>query len=341
VATDPLLVHVFDLPRDGYHTCVSIKSLLATIGITRQKKSLGNYIVHQWHSYVKTECQFGLHGLQRPTRYHKQDGPEREADGDDVVSERSASPAVVLVLLSKWAFATKQGGGFDDPDVKLNASDLLTRLVNRLASTGPFESAIVDDRDAYRLPSGVISADIQSKSARIRVDTNGMVSFNGMNELAKRGCVNLCLAKLKENVGDPVHVVDVVRWIVVGCSNRMYRDSASLQIIWRLGEMCDTALTNLISPRRGKDTLSCIVPSETEMTPTRRIALYHQATAQLGTVCSMQFISHAPDKARVKQRGIMNGLYALPGNIAVWGTPQDRSWVSGVASPGQSLKIDK
>ncbi|CAK0898316.1 unnamed protein product [Prorocentrum cordatum] len=129
----------------------------------------------------------------------------------------------------------------------------------------------------------------------------------------------------------------LVRWIMLGVPQYRVRPIFSLQVMWRFGDLLDMRITGLVKESNGTGSCMELEANDHGDSKAMQCALYVKAAESLNKSNSMQFISHAPDKSRVHNFGILNTFFAMPNNVGFWGIPQDPGDFMGEASMAEII----
>jgi hypothetical protein len=97
----------------------------------------------------------------------------------------------------------------------------------------------------------------------------------------------------------------------------------SMQFMWRLGEAFDDLIVRLPGQPFGCGSIT-VELRDTDLSVSITNALYMQGVEDAVALTGAKFLSGSFDKPRVHSYGMMNGAYALPGNVAFWAVPQEK-----------------
>ena len=320
-AIDTLTAYVFAIPRAACRVYISLASLLQALGIQRSGKTLGTYLCHQFAAWGRASEQYMVQGLLASQVYDK--SGQRPDDADlRVLREKTCSSCLALVLLSRWAWCSRQQGGLDSKEEQAAANHLLSRLLQDLHRSGVFDIVVCTSgsigRNVLGLPTG-------GAAAVLHVGTDGLVDLHSLIELRRSpGHASSWIRQIDIKFGVPVvPLMDLLEWLVRDAFPRARPRLLPLQFLWGLGLALDKRLAGAVG--RNTERTGAVLVSVSEQTVPQEllVALYHQGVAEMARLAGPRFLSGAVDKSRVHSYGLMNGAYALPDNTCFWAVPQD------------------
>jgi hypothetical protein len=321
-ACDVLRLVVFNVPRDGYRAFICIASLLDALGVARKSKTTREYINHQEIAWNRVAEQFGLAGIVRAIPYSVSFGTGPD-DGTRVLKEKSGSFPVAFLLLCRWAFCKRQGGGMTNDADRARAVDLVTRLCNFLVCANGFSISLCSIGGHMRHESGVV---LGSASSHVRISALGMVDFSEIvgDAPISGSRTEFWQASLDELFGrsEPT-IVEICKAIVVDWDSRsIHLKSLGRQLLWALGERFDTLVASamdgqaLLAP--GVQMLDCIVP----LSIAEEVALYYQGVVEHARIHGQTFVSGCMGKSSVQSYNMQLAPICLSNKSAFWTVPQ-------------------
>lgn len=129
------------------------------------------------------------------------------------------------------------------------------------------------------------------------------------------------------------HLMELLSWVVCGAFSRADRRLFPLQIVWTVGSSLDSFMQSITQDGGAQDQDVSMKPVDEHADQPKMVSMYQQAVMETARLDGCSFMSATVDKSRVQSHGLLNGVYALPSNIAWWGAPQDRSMVAHETPP--------
>jgi hypothetical protein len=321
-AFDVLRLVVFKVPRDGYRAFICIASLLDALGVVRKSKSTREYINHQEIAWNRVAEQFCLAGIVRAIPYHVSFCTGAD-DGTRVLKGKSCSFPVAFLLLCRWAFCKRQGGGMTNYADRARAVDLVTRLCNFLVCAKGFSISLCVIGGQMRHESGVV---LGSASSNVRISALGRVDFSetfgaapivGSRVEAWQASVDQLFGRSEPTIIEICHAI-VVEWD----SRSTCLKSLGRQLLWALGGRFDTLVASAID---GEALLASGVQMLDSMVPlsiAEKVALYYQGVVQHAIIHGQTFVSGCMDKSSVQSFNMQLAPICLSNNSAFWTVPQ-------------------
>ena len=320
-ATDEIGIVVWKFPRDGSRTYFSLPGLCNVIRMVR-KISLARYASHQMPAWRQVVEPFQLRGFVGTVPYRREGSVATDEDlGKDVLTdEKAASIHCVVVLLSRFAYTSKQAGGVASLEEKDAAENLIKRLIELVIHGGPFAFNLFS-KDVERLQCGLI---VGTGGGTVTIGIDGLVHVESIEEgSAHDKGFSGFLDYFHEEFGTAgmPHILSVLAWLISTVNRRARRRHFISQFLWRIADAIDDVIIK--ASERPKDASLPVRPKEAKLTIASTCALYRQGIQDLFLQESLQFLSHASDKSRVHNRGLLNSIFAFPSNAVFYGTPKE------------------
>ena len=230
-------VFLFDASCCGSSAYWSIKELLASLGIER----ILPYIARQYRAWYRAGLQYELNDLETICR------------GDtNMMKHKAGCTELIILLLARWSFRHKVGGGFSDQKDRSACECFLRTLCKALHEDQTIKMPFCLHRDVKRHEcEGIVGKDVVFLSVR----QDGAVDLSQLRARSPSSKVaQLWLKHLDMQFGcEDIHLVDLLQWSVTSAFPHQGRATFPMQVVWNIGRALDKfILVNLTAEGVGE-----------------------------------------------------------------------------------------